>query len=366
MKLSASREELLKPLQAVIGVVERKQTMPILANVLLVAEGDYLTVTATDLEVELVAKGELEKLDVPGQITVPGRKLFDICKALPSQSEVKLSLTGERLTVQSGRSKFVLSTLSATDFPVVDEIDGSLVIRVSQNALHHLLEKTNFCMAQQDVRYYLNGLLFETDGAVLRGVATDGHRLALCEIDLDGESPLKQQVIVPRKGVLELQRLLAEEGEVEIAIGTNHIRAELGDIRFTSKLIDGRFPDYSRVVPELTDTPILGNRDMIRQALQRAAILSNEKYRGVRLELLEGQIKIEANNPDQETAQDEVEVDYTGMSMEIGFNVNYLMDALAAVDSEQVELNLSDPNSSCLIRVPGIDSTKYVVMPMRL
>jgi len=366
MKLSASREELLKPLQAVIGVVERKQTMPVLANVLLVANGDQLTVTATDLEVELVAKGDLETLDVPGEITVPGRKFFDICKALPAQAEVILTLDGDRLNIQSGRSKFVLSTLSASDFPVVDEIDGAQGFRVSQSELHHLLEKTHFCMAQQDVRYYLNGLLFETDGAVLRGVATDGHRLALCEIDLDGQDPGKQQVIVPRKGVLELQRLLAEEGEVEIAIGTNHIRAELDDIRFTSKLIDGRFPDYGRVVPAASTNAILAERDTIRQALQRAAILSNEKYRGVRLEFLAGQVKIQANNPDQETAEDEVEVDFNGDHMEIGFNVNYLMDALAAVDGDQVELNIQDPNSSCLIRTPGVDSTKYVVMPMRL
>ncbi len=366
MKLSASREELLKPLQAVIGVVERKQTMPILANVLLVAKDSQLTITATDLEVELVAQGDLEQLEVPGEITVPGRKLFDICKALPSQSEVTLTVDGDRLIIQSGRSKFVLSTLSAADFPVIEELEGSQSMRVAQSDLHHLLEKTHFCMAQQDVRYYLNGLLIETDGAVLRGVATDGHRLALCEIDLEGEDPGKQQVIVPRKGVLELQRLLGEEGDVEVAIGTNHIRVDLDDIRFTSKLIDGRFPDYGRVVPQLTDTPIMGNREMIRQALQRAAILSNEKYRGVRLEFLSGQVKIEANNPDQETAQDEVEVDYTGAEMEIGFNVNYLMDALGAVDSEQVEVSLSDPNSSCLIRAPGVDSTKYVVMPMRL
>ena len=366
MKLSASREELLKPLQAVIGVVERKQTMPILANVLLVAKGDQLTVTATDLEVELVAKANLEHLEVAGEITVPGRKLFDICKALPNQAEVKLSLNGDRLTVQSGRSKFVLSTLAASDFPVVEELEGSRSIRVAQSDLHHLLEKTHFCMAQQDVRYYLNGLLIETDGAVLRGVATDGHRLGLCEIDLDGQDPGKHKVIVPRKGVLELQRLLGDEGDVDIVIGANHIRAQLDDIRFTSKLIDGRFPDYGRVVPQITANPIMANRDLIRNALQRAAILSNEKYRGVRLEFLKGQVKIEANNPDQETAQDEVEVDYNGERMEIGFNVNYLMDALAAVDSEQVEMNMSDPNSSCLIRAPGIDSTKYVVMPMRL
>lgn len=366
MKLSASREELLKPLQAVIGVVERKQTMPVLANVLLVANRDQLTITATDLEVELVAISDLENLEVPGEITVPGRKLLDICRALPSEAPVEMSLDGDRLNIKSGRSKFVLSTLSASEFPVVEDINGSQTIRLSQADLHHLLDKTHFCMAQQDVRYYLNGLLIETDGALVRGVATDGHRLAMCELDLEGQDAGKEQVIIPRKGVLELQRLLKEEGDVEITIGSNHIRAALGDIRFTSKLIDGRFPDYGRVIPKVTDNIVLVGGDSLRHALQRAAILSNEKYRGVRLEFLTGQVKIQANNPDQETAEDEVEVEYTGDEIEIGFNVNYLMDALAAVDGDQVEINLTDANSSCLIHTPGIDSTKYVVMPMRL
>jgi len=366
MKLIASREELLKPLQAVIGVVERKQTMPVLSNVLLVAQRDEITITATDLEVELVAKGQVESLEVPGDITVPGRKFLDICRALPNEAPVEISLDGDRLNIKSGRSKFVLSTLSASEFPVVDDIQGSQTVRMAQTDLHHLFDKTHFCMAQQDVRYYLNGLLIETDGPLIRGVATDGHRLALCEMDLDGQDAGKEQVIIPRKGVLELQRLLKEEGEAEITIGSNHIRIELGDIRFTSKLIDGRFPDYGRVIPAITDNVVLASGDAFRHALQRAAILSNEKYRGVRLEFLKDQVKIQANNPDQETAEDEVEVEYGGDEIEIGFNVNYLLDALAAVDGDQVEVNLTDANSSCLIKTPGIDSTKYVVMPMRL
>jgi len=366
MKLSTSRESLLKPLQAVIGVVERRQTMPILANVLLVADKNTLSVTATDLEVELVARAEVDNVAVPGEITVPGRKLLDIFRALPEGAKVTLSLKGDRLTVQSGRSKFVLSTLAAGEFPLVEDIGAERVLTISQSDLSRLLDKTHFSMAQQDVRYYLNGLLLETGDELLRAVATDGHRLALCDIPLEGDNGAKLQVIVPRKGVLELQRLLSGDGAVQMSIGSNHIRLEAGDIQFTSKLIDGRFPDYDRVIPETSADAVSASRDALRHALQRAAILSNEKYRGVRLEFCKNSIKIQANNPDQEEAEDEVEVEYAGSEMEIGFNVNYLLDALAAVDSDSVEVGLVDPNSSCVVRSPSDDKCLYVVMPMRL
>ncbi|MGI9291747.1 MAG: DNA polymerase III subunit beta [Gammaproteobacteria bacterium] len=366
MKLSSSRESLLKPLQAVIGVVERRQTMPVLANVLLHADDGVLSITATDLEVELVARSEVESIEHPGDITVPGRKLLDICRALPDGANVSLSLKADRLTVQSGRSKFVLSTLPAAEFPVVENIDADRELTITQKDLRHLLDKTHFSMAQQDVRYYLNGLLLETGNGKLRTVATDGHRLALCDIPIEGADGAINQVIVPRKGVLELQRLLEGDETVQIAVGSNHIRIEVGDIRFTSKLIDGRFPDYDRVIPSNESHVLKGDREAIRHSLQRAAILSNEKYRGVRLEFNSGNIKVLANNPDQEEAEDEVEVDYTGDSMEIGFNVNYLLDALAAVDNETVEVGLVDPNSSCVLRGPGEKNSLYVVMPMRL
>ena len=221
-------------------------------------------------------------------------------------------------------------------------------------------------MAQQDVRYYLNGMLLETGGGMVRAVATDGHRLALCEIDHPDASGPTQQVIIPRKGVLELQRLLGDEDEVKLAIGANHIRAHVGEIRFTSKLIDGRFPDYDRVIPTPEGNTLRAAKDYLRSALQRAAILSNEKYRGIRLDLGNKSLKIQANNPDQEEAQDEIEVQYEGDSMEIGFNVNYLLDAIAAVDADEVELGFVDSNSSCLIHGPGVDDAKFVVMPMRL
>jgi DNA polymerase-3 subunit beta len=367
MKLSTSRESLLKPLQAVIGVVERRQTMPVLANILLQASDSTLAITATDLEVELLATTEVDSIEVPGDITVPGRKLLDICRALPEGANVTITLKGDRLTVQSGRSKFVLSSLPAAEFPVVENIDSEREISISQADLRYLLDKTHFSMAQQDVRYYLNGLLLETSKGQLRAVATDGHRLALCDIALqnaDDDEP--NQVIMPRKGVLELQRLLDGDEEVKIVLGSNHIRINVGNIRFTSKLIDGRFPDYDRVIPDTKSNVVKSSRDKLRQGLQRAAILSNEKYRGVRLEFKKNSIHILANNPDQEEAEEEVEVDYTGEQMEIGFNVNYLLDALAAVDDENVEVGLLDPSSSCVVRAPNDKRSLYVVMPMRL
>ena len=301
-----------------------------------------------------------------GEVTIPGRKLLDICKALPEGATVKLSVQGDRATVQSGRSKFVLSTLPANEFPVIESIDADRTITLSQGELAHLLDKTHFSMAQQDVRYYLNGLMLETEKNRLRAVATDGHRLALCDVAMPAVKGAKAQVIVPRKGVMELQRLLTGEGEVQIAVGTNHIRVQLGDRTFTSKLIDGRFPDYDRVIPTVAKNRVTASRDALRGALQRAAILSNEKYRGVRLEFSPDNLRIQANNPDQEEAEDEVEVSYSGEPMEIGFNVNYLLEALSAVSADEVEIGLVDPSSSCVVSAPQDEKCLYVVMPMRL
>jgi DNA polymerase-3 subunit beta len=365
MKFSASRETILKPLQTVVGVVERKQTMPILSNVLVSAQDGTVSITATDLEVEMVARAEVH-VDAPGEITVPGRKLHDICRAVPEGTNVEVSLNGERVTVKAGRSRFTLSTLRAADFPTVEEIAAKQTLRLTRKDLRRLVDKTHFSMAQQDVRYYLNGLLLETERKKLRAVATDGHRLALSEIELEGAATRDEQLIVPRKGVLELNRLLEGDGDVEIGLGANHIRVQLDGIRLTSKLIDGRFPEYGRVIPNQPRNVITADRNLLRQALQRTAILSNEKYRGVRLELSSNSVVLQANNPEQEEAVETVEVDYGGEPMEIGFNVNYLLDALAAVDSEQVEFGVTDGNSSCLIREPGGNGTKFVVMPMRL
>ena len=365
MKLSANRETILQPLQAVIGVVERRQTMPILANVLLSAGNGRLAVTATDLEVELVASAEVA-VQNSGDITVPGRKLLDICRALPEGVTLTFSVEGERAIIRAGRSRFTLSSLPASEFPTVEEISAQQVLELPQNEFRGLLDQTHFSMAQQDVRYYLNGMLLETDGELLRAVATDGHRLALCEMNMASRAKSSQQVIIPRKGVLELQRILGTEGSVSVAIGTNHVRVQIGDVRFTSKLIDGRFPEYGRVIPASPGKTLKADRETLRHALQRAAILSNEKYRGIRLTIKPGALTIQAHNPEQEEAEEEIEVDYKGEDLEVGFNVNYLLDALGAIDGPEVEIGLTDSNSSCLIRSPANAASKYVVMPMRL
>jgi len=365
MKLTAVREDVLTPLQSVIGAVERRQTMPVLANVLLAARDNHLTVTGTDLEVELVAASAVT-VQQAGDITVPGRKLLDIFRSLPEKTGVTLSMEGERVSLRAGRSRFTLSSLPAAEFPLVEEINAQHTLSVPQSEFHRLIDKTHFSMAQQDVRYYLNGLLLETDGKSLRAVATDGHRLALCEMEISGQARVAQQVIVPRKGVLELQRILGTEGNVELAIGTNHVRAQIGEIRFTSKLIDGRFPEYGRVIPTNPPRTVEADREMLRQALQRTAILSNEKYRGIRLTARPGLLMLQAHNPEQEEAEDQVEVNYKGEEVEIGFNVNYLLDALSAIEGDKVDIGLTDSNSSCLIQGPGAAHTRYVVMPMRL
>ena len=364
MKFTAAREALLKPLQAVIGVVERRQTMPILSNVLMIARDGQLSVTATDLEVELVAQADVDT-DSGGEITVSGRKLLDICRALPEGSEINISVSGEKLGVKAGKSKFSLATLPAAEFPVVEDIKAGQSLTVSQESLGRLIEKTHFSMAQQDVRYYLNGMLLETSAGHLRAVATDGHRLALGQAELDGKAD-EQQVIVPRKGVLELQRLMTGEGDLNIEFGANHIRIQLDGIRFTSKLIDGRFPEYERVIPKESSNELKADRGAFKSALQRTAILSNEKYRGIRLVIRDSGVILQAHNPEQEEAEEELEVEYSGEDIEIGFNVNYLLDAIGAVDGEEVTLSVQDSNSSCLIRQPGNDDCTFVVMPMRL
>jgi DNA polymerase-3 subunit beta len=365
MKVSASREHLLEALQSVIGVVERRQTMPILSNALLSARDNHLRVTGTDLEVELVAAAEVS-VQQPGDITVPGRKLLDIVRTLPEKTQITMSKEGERVVLRGGRSRFTLSSLPAAEFPVIEEIHAQHTVVIKAQDFRQLIDKTHFAMAQQDVRYYLNGTLLETNGEVLRAVATDGHRLSWCEVTLGGRARELQQIILPRKGVLELQRLLDGEGEIEVAIGTNHVRVQIGEVRFTSKLIDGKFPEYGRVIPAEPPRIMTAARDPLRAALQRTAILSNEKYRGVRLTFASGLLTVQAHNPEQEEAEDQLEVSFSGDELEIGFNVSYLLDALAAVETETVEVGLTDANSSCLIRAPGSKQVKYVVMPMRL
>lgn len=367
MKFSISREALLKPLQLVAGVVERRQTLPVLSNVLVVLEDDRLALTGTDLEVEIVGRVQLEQPGVSGEITVPARKLFDIVRSLPDSSTIDFIEDGQKVTIKSGRSRFTLSTLPAADFPNVEGSDQDLQFSSEQGVIKRLIDSTAFAMAQQDVRYYLNGMLWEVSQDLLRFVATDGHRLAMCTKDLDIEIQELRQAILPRKGVVELSRLLEDSNRtVTISLGSNHIRATTDGYTFTSKLVDGKFPDYERVLPKNGNKTVIGSRTELKQAFARTAILSNEKYRGVRLMLSDGQLTVMANNPEQEEAEEHVTVDYVGESLEIGFNVSYLQDVVNVLSTDEVRFTLSDSNSSALVQEPEDGDAVYVVMPMRL
>jgi DNA polymerase III subunit beta len=366
MRFSISREALLKPLQQVVNVVERRQTLPVLANLLVHVDGNQVSMTGTDLEVEMVARFDVEDAQ-NGEVTIPARKLFEIVRALPDGSRVTLSQSAEKVTVNAGRSRFSLATLPSNDFPAIEDLDLVERVRISESALKELIERTAFAMAQQDVRYYLNGLLFDLRDSTLRCVATDGHRLALCETELPAPVQTRKQIIVPRKGVLELQRLLeGGDRELELEVGRNHIRMRRTDVMFTSKLIDGRFPDYEAVIPIGADKEVKLDREAMRAALQRAAILSNEKYRGVKLEVSPGNLKIVAHNPEQEEAQEEMEADTRVDNLSIGFNVTYLLDALSALREEFVVINLRDSNSSALVCEATHQRSRHVVMPLRL
>ncbi|ANF56494.1 DNA polymerase III subunit beta [Halotalea alkalilenta] len=375
MKFSISREALLRPLSLVAGVVERRQTLPVLSNVLLIAGGDGLALTGTDLEVELIGHAELDSLEAAGSTTVPARKLMDICRSLPEGAMISLALEDGRAVLRSGRSRFTLSTLPAAEFPNIEQSKHDAELTLPRGVLKRLIDATGFAMAQQDVRYYLNGMLFELVSGVVRVVATDGHRLAVSESSAGVEFDGSQKLILPRKGVLELGRLLDDsDAPITLVLGPNHLRARTGGYVFTSKLIDGKFPDYERVVPKGGDKKIIAERSELRQMLSRTAILSNEKYRGVRLYLEEGNLRVQANNPEQEEAEENVTVDYQGASLEIGFNVGYLVDVLNVIGTDRVLITLSDANSSALLEAvfegdqetPATLGSKYVVMPMRL
>lgn len=367
MKFSISREALLRPLTLVAGVVERRQTLPVLSNVLIEVQDAQLSLTGTDLEVELIGRTAPTQVDEPGSATVPARKLMDICKSLPDQSEISFALEDGRAVLRSGRSRFTLSTLPVAEFPNIEDSQGSVELSLPRGTLKHLIDATSFAMAQQDVRYYLNGMLLELRSNLVRTVATDGHRLAVCSRPADIEVEPAQKLIVPRKGVLELGRLLDDSDEpVSLTLGASHVRAHTGEFTFTSKLVDGKFPDYERVVPRGGDKVFIADRTGLRQVLSRTSILSNEKYRGVRLLLEEGNLQVMANNPEQEEAEENVAIEYSGASLEIGFNVSYLIDVLSVLREDRVQMTLADSNSSALMEEPGGGDAMYVVMPMRL
>lgn len=365
MKFSIQREALLAPITQVIGVVERRQTLPVLANFLIEAEGDQIRITGTDMEVEMVARASADVAE-EGAITVPARKLVDICRALPESQTLNIQLADDKVALHAGRSRFSLSTLPPAEFPATERIEPLAEYQIPEQRLRRLVQNTAFAMANQDVRQYLNGLLLEFRDGMLRAVSTDGHRLALAEVaaDISGEA---RQVIVPRKGVLELSRTLEDvEEPVRVVVGGNYIKVDRPKLVISSKLIDGRFPDYEAVIPIGLDRGVVTDRDALIHALHRAAILSNEKYRGVRLEIAKQAIRIVAHNPQQEEAIDEVGAEHEFDQLTIGFNVNYLMDALNALRGEKAHLALKDANSSCMVTDPEDAEVRQVVMPLKL
>jgi len=363
----AKRDELLGPLSAVSGIIERRHTLPILSNVLVERSGEALSFLATDIEIQITARSGVLAAAEGRPVTVGARKLLDILRALPDGAEVALQHQDKRLVVRAGKSRFTLQTLAAEDFPRLAKPAGeSARFELEQKALRRVLALVQYAMAQQDIRYYLNGLLMVIEDGLLKLVATDGHRLAYAALKLGAQLP-RQEVIIPRKTVLELGKLLADsDASVKVEVGATQAAFSFGTVDLVSKLIDGKFPDYTRVIPTSHKNRLQAAREPLRQALLRAAILSNEKFRGVRWVLADGSLKIVSSNAEQEEAHEELEVSYSGDALDIGFNVNYLLDVLNNVPGESIECAFGDAASSALISYPSERDFKYVVMPMRI
>jgi DNA polymerase-3 subunit beta len=367
VKINATNRALLGPLQQVTGIVERRHTLPILSNVFIASQGAGVDFVATDLEVQITARANLEGAAPEGAITVGARKLYDILRSLPEDAEVALEAKENRMTVRAGKSRFNLQTLSAADFPrMVESREAGKSLTLPQKALKHALGLVQFAMAVQDIRYYLNGVLFSVEGNVLRVVATDGHRLSFAAQALDRELE-NVEAILPRKTVLELIKLLGDTDDpVTLSMGSNQVRFSFGGIEIVSKIVEGKFPDYLKVIPTAHKNKVSINRAVLAQSLNRAAILSNEKIRGVRLVFTKNALSIICTNNEQEEAEESLTIDYDGDPLDIGFNISYLLDVLNHVDSETVTITMGDSNSSALVQVPGRDDFKYVVMPMRI
>ncbi len=368
IQFSIARNDLLKPLQLVAGVVEKKQTMPVLANVLLVLEGDRLSLTGTDKEIEIVAHIKLSEPAQNGEVTVPARKFLDIVRSLPESAQIKLTAAEDKVELKTSRSRFSLSTLPASDYPSVGQVQGRCEFNMEVPALKRLLDRTAFAMAHQDVRYYLNGMLWELDAAHFRTVATDGHRLAMATFSMEAGVDHRTQVILPRKAVQELSRLLSDEkeGSVSVVIGDKQAVIATQSIAFTSNLIEGKFPDYINVIPKGVKHQVTGNRAALKEAFSRAAILSNDKYRGVRLQFNDNVLIVTANNPEQDEAEEQAEVNYSGEALDVGFNVNYLVDVINVLQGEEVQLSFVNADSSVLVDEITGSEVAYVIMPMRL
>lgn len=382
MRLKIAKESLLNVLSHVVGAVERRHTLNILSNLKIQVTAQALTVTGSDLEVELVASMPLNEGAClqAGETTVPARKLIDICKSLLSAALVDLQITeDQRCILKSGNSRFVLGTLPAEDYPLLStENSQGTQVTVTQRELKRLFEKTAFAMAVQDVRFYLTGTLLEIDANQLRAVTTDGHRLALCETAAQSTAAQPIQAIVPRKAVGELQRLLSvEDDQLSLLIGRELLNVtitvanrdkEQGDttVRFTTKLIDGKFPDYRRVIPRGGDKHVIIAHDVFKQSLQRVAILSNEKLRGVFLNFNADSLQLRANNPEQDEAIEDLAIQYADAPMEMSFNAQYLLEVLGVLDGDDVSMSMTEANQSVLVQDPAHTDQTYVVMPMRV
>ncbi len=365
--MKTTQDKILSVLQSVSGIVERRHTLPILANVLIRKSGSSLQLTTSDLEIQIRTTAELGGDTGNFTTTVGARKLIDILRTMPADQTVALESSQNKVILKGGKSKFTLQTMPAEDFPLVQESPGfGPVFSVPQKTLKDLLSQVSFAMAVHDIRYYLNGILFVAEGKQLSLVATDGHRLAFASALLDVEVP-RQEVILPRKTVIEMQRLLSDaEGAIEMQFANNQAKFSFGDMEFVTKLVEGKFPDYNRVIPKNHKNRITLGRLPLLATLQRTAILTSDKFKGVRLNIEPGTLRVASNNAEQEEAVDELDIDYTGDSIEIGFNVTYLIDALSNMDQEMVKLELSDGNSSALFTIPDNATFKYVVMPMRI
>ena len=365
--LKATQEHILAALQSVAGIVERRHTLPILANVMIQKTGSDLQLTSSDLEIQIRTAASLGGDTGNFSTTVGARKLMDILRSMPADQTVTLESNQNKLLLKSGKSRFTLQTLPAEDFPLVQEAPSfGPVFSVPQKTLKDLLNQVSFAMAVHDIRYYLNGILFVAEGKQLSLVATDGHRLAYASATLDVEVP-RQEVILPRKTVLELQRLLSDaEGAIEMQFASNQAKFSFDGMEFVTKLVEGKFPDYNRVIPKNHSNHVTLGREPLLRSLQRTAILTSEKFKGVRLNVEPGVLRVASNNAEQEEAVDELDIDYGGDSIEIGFNVTYLIDALANMSQDMVKIELQDSNSSALVTNPENNAFKYVVMPMRI
>jgi DNA polymerase III subunit beta len=365
--LKATQEKVLSVLQSVAGIVERRHTLPILANVLIRKTGSTLQLTTSDLEIQIRTSAELDGDSGNFTTTIGARKLIDILRTMPADQTVSLESSAAKVILKGGKSKFTLQTLPAEDFPLVQEsANFGPVFSVPQKTLKDLLSQVSFAMAVHDIRYYLNGILFVAEGKQLSLVATDGHRLAFSSATLDVEVP-RQEVILPRKTVIEMQRLLNDaEGAIEMQFANNQAKFSFEGMEFVTKLVEGKFPDYNRVIPKNHKNIISLGRVALLASLQRTAILTSDKFKGVRLNIDPGTLRVASNNAEQEEAVDELDIDYGGDSIEMGFNVTYLIDALTNMTQEMVRIELSDSNSSALLTIPDNASFKYVVMPMRI